>query len=1176
MYIHPNRNGHSGCVTVVKSSIPHSRIRKPINCGRDVEVVAVKIKLPTTELCLYNIYRKAPRVLQAERLFAHLSTQQGIAAGDFNAHHPLLNSTAGTNATGSHLAHLLEDFPTVTLLNNGEPTHTRGGRLDLSFTSEAIGINTTWRLHPNLTSDHFAVLMDVDLATPTMPLPEPRWNLKEANWTLFRSSIDEWWRDYTPAEDLDQRERDFTGAITCAADVAIPKTMPSKARRKGWWYYTPEVKAANRRLTDARRSHKRNPCPETIEFLREAAHRKREVAREQRTKCWLEWCETFDRSTSLGMLWKQLKVATGRPPPRRPAHHDPEAEAERLAEEFESRGSATVLPAAVQQRQLALQPSRTRALRAACEEQAPTDQPFTPQELDMARKGRKDTAPGADGIRYSMLRCAGPSADAAFISLMNLSWREGRVPGSWKFGDIIVVEKPGTTRAEPKLRPLTMLGCPGKTAEKMVLQRLQWQIGPFHHNIFGFVAGSSTTDCIMTFLAIVNNSEAIAVFLDLEKAFELASPAAMLDAFVKKGVRGRMLAWLEDYLQGRRSRVRYQGTSSTYRAFDLGTPQGGILSPTSFNTLMEQLVSLPLPPGCHLLSYADDLVLVVSRRGNKLAKTRTALRQIEDKCEELGLKISPEKSSAMHLFPSKTAPPGTVKVQGTELTWVGKHLYLGVVIDQRLTFAPETERLCERVQARLNVMRAMTSPAAGAHPAVLRTFYVHAVRSLVDYAAPVLTSLAPTWQTKLERTQNSAMRTILGAPKWTMLVAMRAETGLAPLSLRVKQLAANHTAKALQRNRPGALRNVLGGRYDSAYNNSRKWSHRTAAAFSLLLGDHLQQALEMDLPHPDYRVQPPWEEPILTLVYTGTERAKVGYTTEELRQRALESMEQYHNIGAQLYYTDGSVDPDTGNSSSAFVTSTTTQAWRNTNNASSLQVELKAISAALHHANGGPNEKIIILTDSKASMQTLCRPAHRDNIALTTTILARVRQLVEQGAKVCLHWIPSHVGVRGNEEADQAARRALTHPEIAEHIRPSLDITKKRIRDSATTLAQQERELAATTSTTLQWYLAATEGCPLRTKEVDRRTLVALQRLRLGYITGSELRQEDHTCEHCQTTDANPLIHFLLYCPATRRLRTGARDNNGTERARATSIVKRLSRTPEEAAALLRETPPPR
>ena len=129
-------------------------------------------------------------------------------------------------------------------------------------------------------------------------------------------------------------------------------------------------------------------------------------------------------------------------------------------------------------------------------------------------------------------------------------------------------------------------------------------------------------------------------------------------------------------------------------------------------------------------------------RGNQVAGTQQALNLVTDRCSELGLKVSAEKSKAM-VF--KTTPPDYhLQVQGVRLAWTRSYLYLGVWLDRGLTFTAQASYLRERTEARINVMRAMTRSHAGATYSVLRLFYVQAVRALVDYSAPVLVSLSPT------------------------------------------------------------------------------------------------------------------------------------------------------------------------------------------------------------------------------------------------------------------------------------------------------------------------------------------------------------------------------------------------------------------------------------------------
>ena len=1166
---------------VVKNSIPHHRIDNPIHCGAGVEVIAVQLKLPTQEISVYNIYRKEDQTLDLGELLPHAANHLCIVAGDFNAHHHLLCSLSNTNDAGNHIAQLLEDLPTVKLLNNGEPTHDRGGRLDLTFTSEVLAHGANWTTHSTLTSDHFAIQIEIQTTLLTIPLPPPKWNLRKANWGLFQAKMNDWWREYNPPMDLDEREEDFTAAITQAADVAIPKTTPARSNRKDWWFFSPEVQQINRRLSAARKLHRRNPCPETVSILRSVAHHKREITREQRTKRWYEWCASFNKHTTLGKLWEKVKIATGRPPPRLPAHHDPQGEAERLADHFQERGSTATLPKSVQDRLLALLPGRMQAFQAACNMTAPSDQPFTSQELLQARKGRRDTASGSDGITYSMLQCAGPSADEAFLSLMNQSWEEGRMPRRWKYGDIVVVQKPGSTNNTPKLRPLTLLKCPGKTAEAMVLPRLQWQIGPLHPYVFGFVRGSSTADCIMTFLALVDNSQSIAVFLDLEKAFELACPAAILDALVKKGVRGRMLSWIGDYLHSRQSRVRYQGTTSTYREYHNGAPQGGILSPTGLNLLVEQLVALLLPKGAHLLSYADDLVLVVTKVPNKHMVAQRSLKLISDKCADLGLKMSAQKSKAMHLFPRKGEQLRRLTVQNTHLEWVTQQMYLGVIIDQRLSFRAEVDYLRNRTGSRLNVMRAMTNPAAGATPSVLRLFYIHAIRPLIDYAAPALSYVAKTWMDQLEVAQNNALRTILGAPIWTNIGTMQAETNIIPLELRIQQLTAGRVAKILQHNRSHTVRNCLGGFYDIAYNRVKKWGPRTAAAFSLMVdnGPHLQTIINPDLTDHRYTTPPPWETLAISFTTTTLPGTRAECSGPEMRQLALQNITELQTPGTTCYYTDGSVDPTSGATGSAFVVSNVVTAWRNNDHLSSLQTELVAIDGALSHAEGGPGTSIAILTDSMAAIQILQRRHHHDNIALITSILGRAQTLINQGTHIRIHWVPSHVGLRGNETADSAARWATQQQHITRTVRPSLTQIKERAKAKAKALAHIDHERMAASSRSMRWYMDVTAYIPLMPHpQLTRKTAVAAQRLRLGYRTFAERSPGSGTltCQHCGTWNEKPLIHYLCSCPATIELRTPPLEGDTDGRTAAVAIVKRACEDLDRLLPLLDRALPPR
>ncbi|XP_076052833.1 uncharacterized protein LOC143032247 [Oratosquilla oratoria] len=532
---------------------------------------------------------------------------------------------------------------------------------DVSNTTAAAA----YRSHHSYSRSHSHLLVAGDLNThhPMLHLPSP------TNETGRHLAV--------LLEDIPHIRLLNTGEATHTRGRRLDLTLASSDLAAGatWQFYNEEVREHNHRVNIHRKLYKRRPTPTNLRLLQDVVARAREVSLKAREAKWLEWCASFSHHTSLSQLWKSVKTASGAAPPRPAAHPHPHQEAERLVAEFTTRGSSDQLPGSTRRLQQQLRPRRDMAIEEATKEADVTDRPFTPQELEQAKRRGRDTAAGADGVTYSMIAHAGLAGDAALLATVNESWMAGCLPPSWKEADIQPIPKP---REPTKLRPISLLSCcTAKTAERMVLARLQWRVGPLHPHIFGYTRGRSTVDSILTLLNQVNHRPAIVVSLDLEKAFELASPHAILAALARKGVMGRMLAWLRDYLQHRRARVKFQGLKSSFQR-------------------LEQLVALPFHNGTILLSYADDLALVVTGRGNKLRKAQQTLDIINGKCEDLGLKISAEKFRAMMVRAAD--PAGQLCVQGVGLAWANLYQYLGVWVDKWLSFTAHAAYLRERAQ----------------------------------------------------------------------------------------------------------------------------------------------------------------------------------------------------------------------------------------------------------------------------------------------------------------------------------------------------------------------------------------------------------------------------------------------------------------------------------------------
>ena len=197
-------------------------------------------------------------------------------------------------------------------------------------------------------------------------------------------------------------------------------------------------------------------------------------------------------------------------------------------------------------------------------------------------------------------------------------------------------------------------------------------------------------------------------------------------------------------------------------------------------------------------------------------------------------------------------------------------------------------------------------------------------------------------------------------------------------------------------------------------------------------------------------------------------------------------------------------------------------------------------------------------------------------------ILLCVRYLANnckaRGATITLNWIPSHVGLRGNELADTAARDAARGPEIQQHIRPSLSqsraVARRTVCAKQATILREQVD----TSRSMAWYNTAA-ALPLVSPNLrkDRKVEVATHRLRLGFRTADAIFPDRHPepCNHCTAPTLHPLLHYLLHCPRTASLRAQP-PPPGDELWRAAMVVRRATETLDELATILRDTPPPR
>jgi hypothetical protein len=86
--------------------------------------------------------------------------------------------------------------------------------------------------------------------------------------------------------------------------------------------------------------------------------------------------------------------------------------------------------------------------------------------------------------------------------------------------------------------------------------------------------------------------------------------------------------------------------------------------------------------------------------------------------------------------------------------------------------------------------------------------------------------------------------------------------------------------------------------------------------------------------------------------------------------------------------------------------------------------------------------EILILSDSRSVIQALNSPGKTKH-PVVHAIIHAAEALRSAGTKTALYWIPSHVGIDGNEVADRLASRESSSNEPSNKISNSLSIDEE-------------------------------------------------------------------------------------------------------------------------------------
>jgi len=196
-----------------------------------------------------------------------------------------------------------------------------------------------------------------------------------------------------------------------------------------------------------------------------------------------------------------------------------------------------------------------------------------------------------DDIHYQMLKHLPPNAVNTLLQALKNIWFSDNFLANWHTFTIIPVPKPAKDTSDPNnYRPIVLTSCLCKVMERMVNNRLVWfleinkLITPLQ---CGFRKQRSTADhlvCLEYFIreAFIQQQHAVAIFFDLEKAYDCTWKYGIMKDLHQAGLRGRLPCFIEGFFKNRQFSVRLGACLSGLFDQEMGVPQGSVLSVTLF------------------------------------------------------------------------------------------------------------------------------------------------------------------------------------------------------------------------------------------------------------------------------------------------------------------------------------------------------------------------------------------------------------------------------------------------------------------------------------------------------------------------------------------------------------------------------------------------------------------
>lgn len=1022
---------HHSITIGIKKKLPFKQM--PINT--DIPTLCIHITTPFNIhiVCTYVSPNSSCDISsEFQKIFFQIPSPI-LIIGDFNAQHKEWGSLI-TTSRGTDIENILTLNQALTLTHNFptriDPSTGNSSTIDHCIISSAIAAKfSSFSVKDLHGSDHFPIIVQInEIPINNLQLSNrPRWKYEEANWVEYYKFLEN-----IPWNAISVNETRLIELIHEAAQSSIPKTngIPPK-KFAPWWNKEVALAIKNRRkclrqLTKHRRTG--NIAYNANVFLakfKEANQIAKNMIKQAKEQTWEKFVNEMNPSISSKELWRRVKQLGGKGSkptipilnPRNPITNPVEI-ADAFATHFSSISSNNSYPDSFLKYKTKSE-SKTPSFVTPCNIEY--NNPFSIEELQFALKKCRGKSAGPDGIGYPLLQHLPICALNYLLEIYNNIWKSGKIPNHWKNSFTIPIPKNNRNPHDvDSFRPISLINCIAKILERMVNRRLCHELEKrklLHTSQHAFRKGYGSETYFAKLEELLSNANkknwhSNLAILDLAKAYDITWRHAILKQLYNWDFRGNLPGFIANFLLNRTFSVIIGSCLSQQHTLENGVPQGAILSPTLFIISIQSLFQF-IPSNITPLIYADDIVLISSASTNSLSinQLQLGINRIKQWCSLTGFQVSPEKCKILHINTvkqkNKSFKSIPISYNNSTIPKTRQAKILGITFDSNLSFHPHFKNIKKITKYSMNLFKILGGGSIRASRSILLRLLNCWMLPKILYGTEILSLEKDRFNKLLAPAYHTALRYSSGAFITSPINSLLCESGQLPFAYRITQHLVNSALRCIEKNL-----------------HSVPLVQRANTDFYNLTGIPLPRILKLPS-----TVGRPWNQPLPKIDWTMRNLSRLN--TKHFFQSFCDHIHKHYQNHYKIY-TDGSIHNQSAGCGIHSLKSNC--AIKLPDNTSVFSAEAIAVGLAIEE-DTEENTPNVIFSDSASVLTALEYGCTRDPHIQAIDLSSKLNNI-----SFC--WIPSHVGIPGNEVADRLANEGRRSSNINHHPISKKDATK--------------------------------------------------------------------------------------------------------------------------------------